>query len=440
MRSIVVAFVAVGALASPLSAAFGQAASSATSSVRSADFILAVVNQELVTAAEVEQRLLRVRESAKRSGTALPPDAELRQQLLDLLIDERAQVTYARENGPRIDEGEVDRAVANVAAQNQVTVAQLRQRLAEDGIEYSRFRKNIREQMLVERVREREVQARIRISDAEIDAVIERQRAEAATRGEYNIAQILVSVPDNASDAVVAERKAIADAALARVKAGEPFEAVARAVSEDSNKEQGGAIGLRAADRLPDLFVERVRSFKIGQVADAPLRTGAGFHLLKLVDRRDGQAFSVTETHAHHILLRVTAQLDQASAMRRLAELKRQILDGSHSFEQLAKENSEDGSAAQGGDLGWAPFGTFVPEFHEAMNALPIGGLSDPVVSRFGVHLIQVNERRQAALDSKQERDQARNQLREKKYEAAYADWSRDLRARAYVELREPPQ
>ena len=442
LRSIVVAAIALGALGAQVSPAAAQAPrSQASGPVRvSADFILAVVNQELVTAREVEQRYLRVRENAQRTKTALPPEDQVRRQLLDLLIDERAQVSHARESGQRIDEAELDRAVANVASQNQVTMAQLRQKLAEDGIDYGRFRKNLRDQILVERVREREVQARIRITDADIDALIARQRAQASSRAEFNIAQILVSVPDNASEEVVAERRARAEAALARVKAGESFAAVALEISEDANKAQGGALGLRTADRLPDVFVERIRDLKTGQVADTLLRTGAGFHVLKVVERRDGQAFSITETRARHILLRITEQLDQATATRRLADFKRQVQDGTGSFEQLAKDNSEDGSANQGGDLGWTTAGTFVPEFEEVMNALPIGGISDPVVSRFGVHLIQVNERRQALLDTKQERDQARNVLREKKYEEAYAEWTRELRARAYVELRDPPQ
>jgi peptidyl-prolyl cis-trans isomerase SurA len=411
----------------------------AASEQRRGDFILAVVNQELVTSRELELRLARVQENAQRAGKPLPPEAQVRRQLLDLLIDERAQITHARESGVRVDESELDRAVASVAAQNQVSVSQLKQRLVEDGIDYQRFRKTIREQLLVERVRDREVQSRIRVSDLEVDTLIARQRSEASGRVEYNVAQILISVPDNATAAAVAERKARADTALARIKAGEPFDAVARQISDDVNKEQGGALGLRGADRLPDAFVERVSAMAAGQVADAPLRTGAGFHLLKLLERRDGQAFAITQTRARHILLRLSPQLDQQKAVRRLADYKQQVLGGKRGFEQLAKEHSEDGSAPQGGDLGWSSPGAFVPEFEEAMNALPLGGVSDPVVSRFGVHLIQVVERRQSTLDEKQQREQARNALREQKYEEAYAEWSRDLRARAYIELREPP-
>ena len=434
---LVVAPLAAAQLTKPKPAA---PASSASPAPRGGDYIAVIVNQELVTAGELELRLARVRENAARTGARLPPADELRKQTLDALIDERVQVTYARDSGTRIDESELDRAVANVAVQNQITPAQLRERLRADGVDYARFRNNVRDQIMVERVREREVQGRIRITDADIDAVIEKQRAAAGASTEYNIAQVLVGVPEGADVAVVAERRRRVDSALARVRAGESFEAVAREISEDGNKAQGGVIGMRAADRLPDVFVAQVRGLKAGEVAPEPLRTAAGFHLLKLVDRRDSGAFSITQTHARHILLKPSAQLSQEAAIRRLAEFKRQIQSSSKSFEQLAKDNSEDGSAAQGGDLGWASPGSFVPEFEEAMTGLALGGISDPIVSRFGVHLIQVTERRQTALEVKQLREQARNVLREQKFEEAYAEWLRDLRARAYVELREAPQ
>jgi peptidyl-prolyl cis-trans isomerase SurA len=246
-------------------------------------------------------------------------------------------------------------------------------------------------------------------------------------------------VPDGASEAVVAQRRARAEAALARVRGGEAFDVVAKEISEDGNRAQGGVIGLRPADRLPDVFVTHVRELKAGEIAPTLLRSGAGFHVLKVVEKRDPGPFAITQTRARHILLRLSSQLTRDAATRRLAEFKREIGAGTKTFEQLARENSEDGSAAQGGDLGWMASGQFVPEFEEAMNALPIGGISEPVVSRFGVHLIQVVERRQQQLDAKQQREQAKNVLREQKFEEAYLDWLRELRARAYVELREPP-
>lgn len=431
------ALAAACALAAGLVSA--QASQPARSAPRTADYILAIVNQELVTHSEVEQRIARLRDQAARGGAQLPPPAQLRRQVLDALIDERVQVTHARENGGRVDDNELDRAVANVAAQNQITMAQLRQHLAADGIDFTRFRNNLRDQIMIERIREREVQGRIRVTDTEIDALLDKQRERAGAATQYNIAQILVRVPEGATEAAVAERRARLEAALARVKAGESFEVVAAEVSEDDNRAKGGVIGLMPGDRLPDIFVERVRDLKPGEIAPGVLKTGAGFHALKLVERSEAAAFSVTQTRARHILLRPSAQLTQEAAARRLADMKRQIESRSKSFEQLARENSEDGSAPQGGELGWASPGQFVPEFEETMNRLPIGGVSEPVVSRFGVHLIQVVERRQVSLDPKQQREQARNVLREQKFEQAYQEWLRDLRARAYIELREPP-
>jgi peptidyl-prolyl cis-trans isomerase SurA len=405
-----------------------------------ADYIVAVVNQELVTNGELQARIARARADAARRNMQLPPPAELRKQVLDGLIDERVLVTNARETGPKIDEAELDRAVANVAVQNQMTLPQLRARLEQQGLPYSTFRNNVKDQLLVERVREREVNSRIHVTDAEIDALLAQRRAASGKAVQLDIAQILVSVPDGATPEQVAQRRARAESALARVKAGEDFAAVAREVSDDANKAKGGEIGLRPTDRLPDLFVDAVKSLKPGEIAPALLRSGAGFHVLKLVTREQGAAFVATQTHARHILLRVSPQLSAQAAERRLAEFRRQILAGTKTFEQLARDNSEDGSAAAGGDLGWASPGAYVPEFEEAMDRLPINGISDPVVSRFGVHLIQVLGRREVVLDAKQQREQARNILREQKFEAAYRDWVKDLRARAYIEMREPPQ
>lgn len=404
------------------------------------DYIVAVVNQELVTAAEVQQRLDRVREEAARSNAQLPPPAVLRKQVLDGLIDERVLVTNARDSGFRIDDAELDRAVGNVAAQNQLTMAQLRDRLRKEGLDYAKFRDGIKDQMLVERVREREVASRIKISDAEIDALIAQRQAAAGNGAEYDIAQILVTVPDGATVAVAAERRARALSALHRVQAGEDFATVAREVSEDGNRAKGGEIGMRPADRLPDLFVKTVQSLKTGEIAPDIVRSGAGFHILKVIERKDVGAFTVQQFHTRHILLRPSAELSAEAATRRLVQFKNDILAGKSTFEQLAKANSEDGSADQGGDLGWTSPGQFVPEFEEAIAGLSPGAISDPVATRFGIHLIQLIERRDVTLDRKQQREQARSILREKKFEQAYTDWLRDLRGEAYVELRDPPQ
>lgn len=420
--------------------ATAQQASTRPDSLRNGDHIAAVIDQELVTAGEVQQRIARERAQAQRAGAKAPDEDALRRQVLDALIDERVIISHARNSGVRIDEPEIERAVTSVAAQNQVTVVQLRERLRQDGIDFRVFRNSLRDQMLVERVRERDVQPRIRVTDAEIEAYLDERRKASAAAAELDIAQILVTVAEGAADVVVAQRRARAEQALARVKAGEDFAKVAREMSEDPNRERGGAIGLRSADRLPDLFVEAVRGLAPGQVAPELLRSGAGFHVLGLQERKQASLLNVVQTRARHILLRPSEQLTAQAAAARLAGFKRQIETGARGFEALARENSEDGSAAAGGDLGWVSPGAFVPEFEQAMNALAPGGVSEPVTSRFGLHLIQVVERRNVTIEAKQLREQARNVLRERKFEPAYNEWIRELRSRAYIEMREPPQ
>lgn len=406
---------------------------------RNGDYIAAVVNQELVTAGEVERRIGTARAEASRAGQSLPPERELRQQVMDLLIDERVIITNARESGLRIDEPEIDRAVQNVAAQNQITLPVLRQRLQAEGIEYSRFRAQLRDQLMMERMREREVYRRIQVSDEDVDKLLAERRAAAKGEAEMNIAQILVPVPEGTSPEAEAALRARAQAALQRAQGGEDFAKLVLELSADANREKGGALGMRPLARLPDAFVEAARDVEVGKVAPAVLRTGAGFHVLKVLERRDGSDPRVTQTRARHVLLRPSAQLTAEVAARRLADYKRQIEAGTRSFEDVARQFSEDGSAAAGGDLGWAGPGTMVPEFEEAMNALAINALSPPITSRFGVHLIQVLERREVAIDPKALREQARNVLREQRFEQAYLDWTKEMRSRAYVELREPP-
>ena len=408
-------------------------------SKKAADYIVAVVNNELVTQTEVEQRIARAREDAARSKATLPPPEELRKQVVDALVEERVQITNARDSGMKVDDPEVDRAVENIAALNKISLDELRERLKADGMDYTRFRANIRDQIMSERMREREVQSRIKITDAEIDAMVAEQRAARAEFNEVNIAQILVTVPEGASDEVLAQRQARIAEAQARLKKGEPFELVAKSLSEDGNKERGGEIGSKPLNRLPDLFVDAVKGLPVGAVTAQPIRSGAGFHLLKVLSRTDATSDTVTQTRARHILLRPSARLTQEAAQRRLAEFRAQVQAGKARFEDLARDYSEDGSASKGGDLGWASPGTFVPEFEITMNALQPGGISTPIVSRFGVHIIQVLERREVKQDPKAAREQARAALRERKFEAAYAEWVDELRSRAYIEMREPP-
>ena len=404
------------------------------------DYIVVLVNNELITAIELANRLALVKRNAQLSGTGLPPQDELKQQVLDAMIDERVLVTHAREVGQRVDDAELDRLIANQAQQNQLTSVELKQQLRAEGVDFDTYRNNLRDQLLTERVRDREIQARVRITDAELESFMAQRLQEAGLSMEYNIAQVLIRVPEGASEAQVAQKRALADTALERLRSGEPMDVVAKALSEDDNKDKGGALGLRNADRLPEVFIEQVRDLKAGELAPAVLRTGAGFHVLQLIEKRNATSVPMGQTRARHILLRPSKELSRDAALRQLAEFKKQIQTGRRSFEQLAREYSQDGSAPQGGDLGWTMQGSFVPEFEAVMNALPVGGLSDPTVSRFGVHLIQVTDRKKVPVEIKQLREVARNALRQQKSEAALTEWLKDLRARAYIEYREVPQ
>jgi peptidyl-prolyl cis-trans isomerase SurA len=410
---------------------------------RPADYIVAIVNSEPITNNEVRNRTLRTEQQLSQRGAVLPPREDLARQILDRLISERAQLQVARDNGIKVDEPTIDAAVENVARQNQLTVAALRQRLSADGIPYLQFRNDLRNEILLTRVREREVESRVRVNDQEVDQYIrERQDNPDLSAVEINLAQILVAVPESASPAQVAALQAKGLRALEKAKAGADFSALVREYSDAPDAAtNGGQLGLRNADRYPPLFVDAVQQLGSGAISGL-LRSDAGFHILKVIEKRQAglPGAVVTQTRARHILLRVTPQLTENAARERLTDIRRRVVAGQADFAAVARETSQDGSAKEGGDLGWANPGMFVPEFEETMNTLAPGQISEPLVSRFGVHLIQVLERRDNTLSQNEQRDIARGLVREKKQEEAFQTWTQEVRARAYVEFREPPQ
>jgi len=291
----------------------------------------------------------------------------------------------------------------------------------------------------LQRLTERNVPSRIKVSDTEIDqAIRDRQNASVDVNPDIELGHILVSVPEKATDAEVDVLQTRAQTALAAVKRGDDFARVAKEFSDGSERDKGGLMGLRAASRYPTLFVEATKSLNVG---DATLvRSGAGFHVLKLFTKRASSVMTVTQTHARHILLRPGGQLSQTAARAQLADYKRQVEAGKADFAKLAREHSQDGSAQEGGDLGWASPGMFVPEFDEVMNQLQPGQIADPNISRFGVHLIQVLERREAPISERELRDMARNNLRDKKFDETYQLWAQEVRGRTYIEYRDIPQ
>jgi peptidyl-prolyl cis-trans isomerase SurA len=407
-----------------------------------ADYIVAVVNSEPVTNGEVRAQMQRIATQLTQQGQKVPPQDEFKRNVLERLIAERAQLQLARESGIRVDDAAVDQAELALAGQNAVDVAELRRRAAKDGLELSAFRNQLRNQLLLSRLHEREVTSRIRVSDQDIDRFIQERlesNADPFTQ-DINLAQLLIAVPEKASGEQSAQLYLQAQKVLERIRAGEDFNLLVQQLSA-ADRKNDGQLGLRRADRYPPSFVLATQKLKLGEVSDL-VRSGAGFHILKVVERRAPVQWvqTVVQSRARHILLRTGPQLSEAAAIAKLADYKRRILGGSSDFQSLAREFSQDGSAAQGGDLGWVQPGSFVPEFEQAMSRLNEGEISNPVVSRFGVHLIQLAERRRVDLSQRELREAVRLQLQETKYEEAYGVWARDLRERAFVEMREPPQ
>ena len=420
----------------------GRQAPAAASGIRSADHIVAVVNSEPITNNEVRARMERVAQNVVDQGGQLPPQNELARQVLERLIVERVQLQEAKDTGINVDNLTIDQAVANVARQNNVDKAGLVARLKADGISEAQFRSEIRNQMLIQRVRERDVDGRVKVTEADIDRYLKEQKrpGEAAGGAVANLGHILITVPENASAAVVAEREAKAQQAAEAARKNADFIAAVREFSDVPNGQGGGAMGMRPMTEYPELFVQQVGNAATGSIV-GPFRSGAGFHVLKVLEKsQSGAPVYITQNHARHILLTVGSDMTEAQAAKRLEDYKRRVEAGQATFQQLAQEFSKDGSARNGGDLGWSSPGQFVPEFERVLDNLQPGQISSPVVSRFGVHLIQLIERRQEQLTEREQREMVRNVVRERKAEQDYDTWLKELRGKAFVEYRESPQ
>ncbi len=419
---------------------------------RLADAIIVVVNNEVITRYDFLERYKMIEARLQSQGGNLPPRDQLQRQLLERMIVERAQLQQAKETGIKIDDTMLDRAMSRIAEQNKLSMPEFRKRLEEDGLVYSKFRNEIRDEMAIQRLREREVDNRVQVSDVEIDAYMAAHNAPAATAPqELHIAQILIRVPENATQQQLADSKRRADEVVAQLNAGADFTKLATAYSDGTDGLTGGELGWRSADRLPQLFVDATANLQDGQIAPI-VKSGNGFHILKLLGRRtqsvlraqDGGAAgaatpavaAVKQTHASHILIKVNQVVSAAEARRKLLELKQRLDNKAATFEELAKLYSNDFSAAKGGDLGWIYPGDTVPEFERAMDALPIGQVSEPIESPFGYHLILVTERKSDDVSQERQRMIARQAIREQKVEEATQDWLRQVRDRAYVEYR----
>ncbi|MFM9900184.1 MAG: peptidylprolyl isomerase [Polaromonas sp.] len=407
-----------------------------------ADFIVAVVNSEPITNSELRTKLIRTEQQMVQQGVPMPARNEMVRLVLERMITDKAQLQLAKTSGIRVDDNTLEAAVQSVARQNQISMEELRKRLVADGIAYTQFQSNLREELLVNRLRQREVEARVTVTESEIDQFLREQQAGTdASAQAINLAEILIPVPENATPAQIATLQARAQQVADKAQSGGDFAALSTEFSGSATKSTGGEMGLRTADRYPPLFVEATQALRVGGVA-GPVRSGAGFHVLKVLEKKQSGVLDavVPQTRARHILLRLSNQQTEASAIAKLAGFKKSIQAGNNEFAALARDNSEDGSAKEGGDLGWVSPGVFVPEFEKVMDALAINQISDPIVTRFGVHLLQVLERREAKLSPREQREAVRGQLREKKQDEAYTLWLQEVRGKAYVELRDPPQ
>jgi peptidyl-prolyl cis-trans isomerase SurA len=407
--------------------------------VNGRDFIVAVVDSVPITNHDVALRAPQLRDQLKQQGRPVPQGEALLKAALERLIVEKALLQHAKETGITVEDEAVTQAEQRLAAQSQISVEALRKKVKAEGSSPERLRQNLLEQLTLQRLTERNVPSRIRINDVEIDqAVRERQNASMDMNPDIELGHILVAVSEKAGDAEIAALQSKAQTALARAKQGEDFGKLAKEFSDGAERDKGGLMGFRAANRYPTLFVDTTKNLNVGDVA--LVRSGAGFHVLKLVTKRASGVVTITQTHPRHILLRPGGQLSQTTARAQLAEYKRQIETGKADFAKLAREHSQDGSAPEGGDLGWVSPGMFVPEFEEVMDKLQPGQMADPTISRFGVHLIQVLERREAPITERELREMARNNLREKKFDETYQLWAQEVRGRAYVEYRDAPQ
>jgi len=427
-------FLGLSAIASY--AAFAQQSAPRTQGAQLIDRVAAIVNREIITASELARREKQFVANLTQQGVPIPNRLALREQVLERMITDRAMLQTARETGIRVDDVTLDRSIARIADQNGLSVSGLRNQLESEGISFAAFRQDIREEIILTRLREREVDNKLQITEAEVDTFLAAQGQSLQKTEEFKIAQILIRLPEKASPGVVAEAESRVRRIQELLRSPRTFASIAQEFSDAPDREQGGSLGWRTRDRLPTLFLDAVSGLKAGEISK-PVRSPNGFHILQLEERRSGLRTQEVNVHrARHILIRIDAQVSEDQARRRAVDLRRRIELGAD-FGQMARDFSQDlGSAQKGGELDWTYPGDTVPEFERAMVALNPGQISDPVRSVFGIHLIQLLERKREPLTEQRLRTAARLALREEKLAEAVADWAREVRANAYVEIK----
>jgi peptidyl-prolyl cis-trans isomerase SurA len=400
---------------------------------QSIDTVAVVVNNDVITQNELSEKVRVTEKQLKAQGTPLPAHDVLEKQMLERMISDMLQLQFAAESGVRVDDTQLDLALGRIAEQNKfASLATFRARLEKDGIDYEQYREEVRNEMIFTRLREREIESKLIISDSDVDSYLDNQAKMGDSKEEFHLAHILVVVPEQASADKIKASLARADLAFKQLQEGADFAQVAAGTSDAKDALKGGDLGWRASDRLPPAFLEVLHKLKPGENTEV-MRSTSGFHILKLIEKRSGNApVVITQTHARHILIKTSEIVPEADAKKRILEIKQRI-DGGADFAEQAKRYSEDGSAQQGGDLDWLSPGQTVPEFEEAMNKLQPGQIA-VVQSQFGWHLIQVMERRNTDVSVQQKRQQARVAIGTFKSDELYQDWLRQLRDRAFIE------
>lgn len=402
--------------------------------------IAVVVNDEVITKMEVEERINAIERSLKAQGTPLPARTDLEKQIVERLIIDLLQVQLAKEQGMRIDDLMLDRALQRMAEQNKTTLQEMRNQIEKDGTSFAAFREEIRNDIMMQRIREREVDSKLQVSELEVDNFLAAEAVSPNKNQEINLGHIMVRIPENATPEIIAQRNARAQEVYKKLRIGDDFAKLAATYSDSNEALKGGEVGWREQDKIPPAFVDAVN--KIGFVGGFSeiVRSPNGFHIFKLLGKRDVAPVvttsTVQESNVRHILMRPTQMQNAAQIKSTLAELKQKIVNKTATFEELAKANSVDTSASKGGDLGWVHPGDTFPDFEAAMNKLAINEVSDPIETQMGFHILQVLDRKVSDDSKERKRVAARNSVRARKSEEALQDWLRQLRDRAFVEFR----
>jgi peptidyl-prolyl cis-trans isomerase SurA len=399
------------------------------------DRIVAIVDQTVVTEQELESRITTVTAQLKKQGTELPAESILRKQILERLITDTLQIQYAAQTGLKVDDNQLDKTIERIAEQNQMTLTEFSEALAKDGVSMRKFRSDIRNEITIARLREREVDGRVNVTESEIDNFLTSQAANTENQDEFEISHILIRTPEEGATEDVQKAKAKVDVAVKELNTGKSFAEVSASFSDAPNALEGGKLGWKSGTQMPALFLDALKTMQVGELSQ-PLRSPNGFHVLKLTNKRGGNSpLVIQQTHSRHILIKLSEIMSEKEGKQKMDNIKER-LDNGEKFEVLARQYSEDSTASNGGDLGWINPGDTVPQFEKAMNELKDNQISPPVRTQFGWHVIQVIERRSQDMSKEAARLKARQEIRAKKADEAYQDWIRELRDRAYVELR----